>query len=70
MDDENGHGSHVAGIVAAKNNLIGSLGVAPNATVIPVKVLNSRDSGSTSGGIAGVEHVATFASTGDCPNMS
>ena len=70
MDNENGHGSHVAGIVAAKNNLIGSLGVAANATVIPVRVLNSRGSGSTSGVIAGVEHVATFASTGDCANMS
>lgn len=70
MNDENGHGSHVAGTIAAIGNSIGSLGVAPNATVIPVRVLDRRGSGSTSGVIAGIDHVAANAGPGDCANMS
>lgn len=52
LDDGNGHGSHVAGTIAAIDNTIGVIGVAPGATVIPVKVLGSRGSGSYSGVIA------------------
>jgi subtilisin family serine protease len=44
--DDNGHGTHVAGIVAAKaGNGIGVAGVAPNARVLPVKVLDKKGSG-------------------------
>lgn len=70
MDDENGHGTHVAGTIGAKDNLIGSLGVAANATVVPVRVLDRRGSGSTSGVIAGIDYVAANAVQGDCANMS
>jgi len=70
MNDENGHGTHVAGIIAANNNSEGSLGVAAGASVVPIRVLNRRGSGSTSGVIAGVDFVAGNASTGDCVNMS
>lgn len=70
LDDANGHGSHVAGTIAAINNDVGVVGVAPGATVVPVKVLNSRGSGSYSGVIAGVDHVAAFGSPGDVANMS
>lgn len=70
LDDMNGHGSHCAGIVAALNNDIGVVGVAAGATVIPVKVLDRRGSGSTSGVIAGVDYVAANASAGDAANMS
>lgn len=70
LDDGNGHGSHVAGTIAALNNDIGVVGVAPGATVIPVKVLDSRGSGSYSGVIAGVDHVAANGSSGDVANMS
>lgn len=69
-DDGNGHGTHVAGTIGALNNSIGSVGVAAGATVIPVKVLGARGSGSTSGVIAGVDHVGDNASAGDCANMS
>ncbi|MEN2282289.1 S8 family peptidase [Algoriphagus sp. SE2] len=68
--DGNGHGTHVAGTVAAINNSIGVVGVAAGATVVPVKVLNSRGSGSYSGVIAGVNFVAANASNGDVANMS
>lgn len=70
LDDGHGHGSHVAGTIAALNNNVGVIGVAPGATVIPVKVLDSRGSGSYSGVIAGVEHVAANGASGDVANMS
>ncbi|APU67357.1 S8 family peptidase [Christiangramia flava] len=70
LDDGNGHGSHVAGTIAAKDNSVGVIGVAPGATVVPVKVLDSRGSGSYSGVIAGVDHVAANGKTGDVANMS
>lgn len=70
MDDQNGHGSHVAGTVGAIDNTIDALGVAPNTTVIPVRVLDRRGSGSYSGVMAGVDHVGANASPGDCANMS
>ena len=60
----------VAGIIAAKKNDIGVVGVAPGATVIPVKVLSSSGPGSTSGVIAGVNHVAANGKPGDVANMS
>lgn len=69
-DDDNGHGSHCAGIAAAKNNTIGVIGVAANAQVVPVKVLNKRGSGAYSVIIAGVDWVADHASSGDVANMS
>ena len=69
-DDDNGHGSHCAGIVAAKNNTIGVIGVAAGATVVPVKVLNKRGSGTYDAIIAGVNYVAVAGKAGDVANMS
>jgi len=69
-DDDNGHGTHCAGIVAAKNNTIGVVGVAAGATVVPVKVLDRRGSGAYSVIIAGVNYVAGAATSGDAVNMS
>lgn len=70
LDDGNGHGTHVAGTIAAIDNTVGVIGVAAGATVIPVKVLDSRGSGSYSGVIAGVDHVGANGSPGDVANMS
>ncbi|WP_266202677.1 S8 family serine peptidase [Pontibacter kalidii] len=69
-DDGNGHGTHVAGTIGAKNNTVGVLGVAYDATVVAVKVLDSRGSGSYSGVIAGVDYVAANGKSGDVANMS
>ena len=69
-DDDNGHGTHCAGIVAARNNSLGVIGVAAGATVVPIKVLDRRGSGAYSGIIAGVDYVATNGKTGDAVNMS
>lgn len=69
-DDDNGHGSHVAGTIAAIDNTEGVVGVAAGATVVAVKVLDRRGSGSTTGVIAGVDYVAVNAAPGDVANMS
>lgn len=69
-DDQNGHGSHVAGTIAALNNNIGVVGVAPGAKVVAVRVLDRRGSGTTSGVIAGVNYVAANGVSGDVANMS
>jgi len=69
-DDQNGHGTHVAGIIAAKNNTIGVVGVAAGATVVAVRVLDRRGSGTTAGVIAGVDYVRLTAASGDVANMS
>lgn len=70
LNDGNGHGTHVAGTIAARNNSIGVIGVAAGAPVVPVKVLDSRGSGAYSGVIAGVDHVAARGKAGDVANMS
>ena len=70
VDDGQGHGTHVAGTIAALNNNRDVVGVAAGASVVPVKVLDRRGSGSTSGVIAGVDFVGANASPGDCANMS
>jgi subtilisin family serine protease len=69
-DDGNGHGTHCAGTIAAIDNDQGVVGVAAGATVVGVKVLDSRGSGSYSGVIDGVDYVAANASAGDVASMS
>lgn len=69
-DDGNGHGTHVAGTIAALDNGIDVVGVAAGATVVAVKVLNSLGTGLNSGVIDGVDYVAENAEPGDVANMS
>jgi subtilisin family serine protease len=69
-DDLNGHGTHVAGTIAARNNSIGVIGVVPGTQVVAVRVLNRKGSGSNSDVIAGVDYVAGAGSRGDVANMS
>jgi subtilisin family serine protease len=52
--DDNGHGTHVAGIIAAEDNDIGVIGVAPEAWLYGVKVLDRRGSGFVSDVIDGI----------------
>ncbi|GAA4028160.1 hypothetical protein GCM10022409_10270 [Hymenobacter glaciei] len=69
-DDDNGHGSHVAGTIGARNNTIGVVGVAAGCTLVAVKVLNAQGSGSISQVIQGVDYVAATARPGDAANLS
>lgn len=59
--DDQGHGTHVAGSVAALDNSVDVVGVAPDAILYAVKVLNKNGSGTRSGVIAGVDWVAQQA---------
>lgn len=53
--DDNGHGTHVAGIaMAIVNNGAGVVGVAPSARIMPIKVLNSEGEGSYANAAAGI----------------
>lgn len=54
-DTRLGHGTHVAGIIAAKDNGTGVVGVAPDASLYAVKVLNGGMLGSTSDILSGIE---------------
>lgn len=71
VEDGNGHGTHVAGIAAAKNNNIGIVGVSAGAKVVPVKVMpNSGLGGSMSYVVQGLNHVAAYDKSNDVVNLS
>jgi subtilisin family serine protease len=53
--DRNGHGTHVAGTIAALNNDIGVVGVAPEVEIYAIKVLGNGGIGSWSDLILGIE---------------
>ena len=72
-DDDQGHGTHVAGTIGALDNNLDVIGVAPAVTLHAVKVLNAAGSGSNSGVIAGIDWVAqqaAFLSVPVVANMS
>ena len=69
-NDGNGHGTHVAGTIAAIDNDIDVVGVAAGAVVHPVRVLNDSNVGTIDGVVKGVDWVMANASPGDCANMS
>ena len=68
--DLNGHGTHVAGTAAAKDNGVGVVGVAPGARLWSVKVLDRWGSGFLSDVIAGIDYVAANAALIEVANMS
>jgi subtilisin len=53
--DGHGHGTHVAGIIGARDNLVGTIGVAPESTIYAVKVLANNGSGALSWVAAGID---------------
>jgi subtilisin len=69
-DDDHYHGTHVAGTIAALDNDIGVVGVAPGARLWSVKVCNSRGSCYSSWIIAGIDWVTANAATIEVANMS
>jgi subtilisin family serine protease len=68
LPDTFSHGTHVAGTVAAADNGFGIIGVAPEATLILVKVLGDGGSGSFADVISGIIHAADV--NADVINMS
>ncbi|MFW6111269.1 MAG: S8 family serine peptidase, partial [Thermoproteota archaeon] len=53
--DDNGHGTHVSGTIAAEDNKEGVIGVAPHAGLYALKALDNRGSGYVSDVVAGIE---------------
>ena len=68
--DGYGHGTAVAGVIGAKNNNIGVVGVAANATIVALRVFDDYGRGSTSNAIKAVNYVIANAKPGDVVNMS
>lgn len=72
--DANGHGTHVGGIIGAKNNTIGVVGVAAGAFLVSLRVLDASGNGADSGVIAAIDFLAgqvgSTASAGDVANLS
>ena len=52
--DDNSHGTHCAGSIAAENNGTGMVGVAPEAKIMPVKVLNAQGQGNVQNIVNGI----------------
>lgn len=53
--DDNGHGTHIAGVIGALNNHIGVVGVAPKVSLYAIKVLNAMGNGVITDLIKGIE---------------
>ncbi|MEC1681346.1 S8 family serine peptidase [Bacillus mojavensis] len=66
--DDNGHGTHVAGIIGAKHNSHGIDGVAPEAQIYAVKALDQNGSGDLQGLLKGIDW--SIANGMDIVNMS
>lgn len=69
-NDDNGHGTHVAGIAAAKDNSIGVVGMAPGAKLWAIKVLDKNGSGDLSTVIKGIDLITQYASQIEVANLS
>jgi subtilisin len=68
--DKHGHGTHVAGSASASLMDGEFVGVATQATIVPVKVLSDTGSGSWASVICGVDHVSANAGSIGVANMS
>jgi len=69
-DDKHGHGTHCAGIIGAKDNLVGTKGVAAGATVVGVKVVDQTGLGDWSDLLSGITYTGVVANPGDVVNIS
>jgi subtilisin family serine protease len=58
--DDNGHGTHVAGIISALDNNIGIVGNSPNVNIVAIKVLNRSGSGSITNIINALNYINTW----------
>lgn len=68
--DEFGHGTQVAGIIGAKNNSYGAVGVAAGANLVSLRVMDANGSAYVSKIVAALNWVATYGKAGDVVNLS
>jgi subtilisin family serine protease len=69
-DDKNGHGTHVAGTIAAKDDAAGVVGVAPGARIYAIRILGADGKGAWSDVICGLDWVYRHASLVDVASLS
>jgi subtilisin len=69
-NDDEGHGTAVAGITAAKDDSVGVVGMAPGARLWAIKILDNNGEGFDSDIIAGVDYITQHADEIDVANMS
>ena len=69
-EDDNGHGTHVAGIAAAKDDGNGLVGMAPGASLWALKVLDSAGNGFVSDATEAIDEVTARSEQIDVANMS
>jgi hypothetical protein len=71
FEDCNGHGTHVAGTAAAKNNAFGVVGMSAGAKVVPIKIMGGCGSTYFNANLlAGLNHIAANDISGDVVNLS
>ena len=68
--DCHGHGTHIAGTIAARENGKGVVGVAASDMVVPIRVLDCTNNGQISDIVAAINYVAKHAYPGDVVNLS
>lgn len=68
VDDKQGHGTHVAGIIGAKLNGVGGAGIAPAAQLYSIKVLGDNGQGTDADSIRGINKALEYGA--DLINMS
>lgn len=69
-EDYNGHGTHVAGTIGAKQNGVDVVGVAPGVQLVSVRVLDSVGVAPDAVVLDGLDYIAAHAGMGDVVNMS
>jgi subtilisin len=69
-EDDNGHGTHIGGIIGALNNEIGVLGIASGARLVALKVLDEKGDGKLSSLLNALSYVKSNAKPGDVVNIS
>lgn len=69
-DDCNGHGTHVAGIAAARKNNFGMVGMSAGAPVVPVRIMGCSGGYPSSRLISALNHILTYSIGSDVINMS
>jgi subtilisin len=69
-EDDNGHGTHIGGIIGALNNKIGTLGIASGASLVGLKVLDKNGDGKLSGLLNALAYVKSNGHAGDVVNIS
>jgi subtilisin len=70
FEDDNGHGTHIGGIIGALNNNFGTLGVASGTSLVGLKVLDLNGDGKLSGLLNALTYVKGQAKSGDVVNIS